>query len=368
VPGNAAGKSAAYRNQPPPKNDQRYNNDAHREIERLKRSVPPIRRNMKPSFEEIHSAPFVAFSLPRGTCEGKNGGNIEGEKSCHGLTLPLILFYSFASFAFPDAHASRFACHYVRSSMTILEPEQTDLKTPFGPMRTYIFRPAEPKRKFPGLVLFSEIFQVTGPIRRTAALLAGHGFVVAAPEIFHELEQGPGVVIPYDQAGADRGNAHKTSKELASYDADARACLDDLKSHAACTGRLGVIGICIGGHLAFRAAMNADVEAGVCLYATDIHKRSLAKGMKDNSLDRMKEITGEMLMIWGRQDPHVPREGRRVVYDAMADANLNFTWHEFNGQHAFIRDEGHRYDSELAMTCYRMAIDLFRRTLGPVPA
>ena len=252
--------------------------------------------------------------------------------------------------------------------MVITDNEHADLTTPFGTMRTYILRPADQTRRYPGIVLFSEIFQVTGPIHRTAALLAGHGFVVAVPEVFHELESQPGVVIPYDTAGADRGNKHKVAKELASYDADARAALDYLKTHPACTGRLGTVGICIGGHLAFRAAMNADVEAAVCFYATDIHKRSLAKGMNDNSLDRVKEIKGEIMMVWGRQDPHVPREGRRLVYDAMADANLNFTWHEFNGQHAFLRDEGHRYDPELAHLCYGMTVGLFRRRLGPEQA
>ena len=70
--------------------------------------------------------------------------------------------------------------------MTITDKEHVDLPTPNGPMRTYIFRPAA-AGKYPGLVLFSEIFQVTGPIRRTAALLAGHGFVVAMPEIYHEF-------------------------------------------------------------------------------------------------------------------------------------------------------------------------------------
>ena len=60
-------------------------------------------------------------------------------------------------------------------------------------------------------MLFSEIFQVTGPIRRTAAFLAGHGYTVAVPEIFHELEEGPGVVLAYDAAGAERGNSTSTT-------------------------------------------------------------------------------------------------------------------------------------------------------------
>jgi len=246
--------------------------------------------------------------------------------------------------------------------MTIKEIEHLDLPTPRGPMRTYIFRPAA-AGKYPGILLYSEIFQVTAPIRRTAALLAGHGFVVGVPEIYHEFLPA-GTVLAYDQAGADKGNELKTTKELASYDDDARAVLAGLKAHPACTGKLGVMGICIGGHLAFRAAMNPEVRAAVCFYATDIHKRSLGKGMCDDSLARIAELKGEMLMIWGRQDPHVPREGRLVVYNALADAGIHFTWHEFNGQHAFLRDEGPRYDPELALKSYGLALELFKRKLG----
>jgi carboxymethylenebutenolidase len=246
--------------------------------------------------------------------------------------------------------------------MTITDSEFADLATPAGPMRTYVFRPTAPGR-YPGVVLFSEIFQVTGPIRRTAAFLAGHGFVVAVPEIYHEFEA-PGSVFAYDQAGADRGNALKTRKELQSYDDDARAALAFLKAHPQCTGRLGAMGICIGGHLSFRAALNPDTLAAVCFYATDIHRRGLGAGMNDNSLDCIPEIKGELLMIWGRQDPHVPPEGRAKIHASLAAAGARFTWHEFNGAHAFLRDEGPRYDPELAQQGYAMAIGLFRRKLG----
>ena len=246
--------------------------------------------------------------------------------------------------------------------MIITDTESADLHTPTGPMRTYLFRPAAEGR-YPGLVLYSEIFQVTGPIRRTAAMLASHGFVVAVPEIYHELEPA-GTVLAYDEAGAARGNRHKITKELSSYDGDARAALDYLKSFLHCTGKLGVMGICIGGHLAFRAAMQPDALATTCFYATDIHKRGLGLGLHDDSLDRIGEITGELLMIWGRQDPHIPREGRALIYNALSDAGRHFQWHEFNAAHAFLRDEGPRYDPAAARICYDMALELFKRKLG----
>ena len=246
--------------------------------------------------------------------------------------------------------------------MTLRETEAIDIPTPNGPMRTHLFRPAAPGR-YPGIVLYSEIFQMTGPIARTAAFLAGHGFLVAVPEIYHEFLPA-GTVLAYDQAGADLGNRLKTDKELSAYDADARAVLAFLKTHAASTGKLGVMGICIGGHIAFRAAMNPEVAAGVCFYPTDLHKRGLGKGMNDDSLARTAEIKGELLMVFGRQDPHIPAEGRAMVYAALAAAGTHFTWHEFNGAHAFLRDEGFRYDPEIAYVAMGMAVDIFRRKLG----
>ncbi len=246
--------------------------------------------------------------------------------------------------------------------MIVTTDEPVELKTASGPMRTHVVRPAAPG-KYPGLVFFSEIFQVTGPIRRMAAVLAGHGYVVAIPEIYHEFEPA-GTVLEYDTAGSDRGNILKTTKELASYDSDARAVLDYLASSPHCTGQLGAIGICIGGHLSFRAAMNPDVLGAVCFYATDIHKGGLGKGMKDDSLARAKDIRGELLMIFGRQDPHIPLAGRTTILARLNEVGANFSWHEVNGAHAFMRDEGVRYDPELALQLFGMVFDFFHRRLG----
>ena len=246
--------------------------------------------------------------------------------------------------------------------MIIVNDEYVTLDTPDGPMRTHIVRPAALGR-YPGLIFYSEIFQITAPIRRTAAMLAGHGYIVAMPEIYHEFES-PGTVFAYDQAGSDRGNYLKTAKKLVSYDTDARAVLDHLASRPDCTGKLGTMGICIGGHLAFRAAMNADVIATACFYATDIHKGSLGAGMNDDSLERAKDIHGELLMIWGRQDPHISLEGRLKVLARLNELGTRLSWHEVNGAHAFMRDEGIRYDPELAHSLYGLVFNFFHRKLG----
>lgn len=250
--------------------------------------------------------------------------------------------------------------------MIIRSQEFANIPTPTGPMRTCIFRPAQPG-DFPGIVFYSEIFQLTGPIRRMAAHLAGHGYIVAVPEIYHEFEA-PGTVLSYEKEGSDRGNALKTTKSIAAYDADARAALSFLNSFPVCNGRLGVMGVCIGGHLAFRAALQQDVRATVraaaCFYATDLHSSTLGEGKNDDSLARAKDIQAELLMIWGRQDPHVPFDGRTHIRQRLEAANLNYTWHEVNAAHAFLRDEGPRHDPNLFRLTLGLALDLFQRRLN----
>src|ERR1035437_8580830 len=117
-----------------------------------------------------------------------------------------------------------------------------------------------------------------------------------------------------------------------------RPALDHFAAWPNCTRKLGALGICIGGHLACRAAMNPDVLGAAFFYATDIHKGSLGEGIQDDSLERAKDIRGELLMIWGGQDPHIPLEGRMKVLARLNELGTRLSWHEVNGAHAFMRD------------------------------
>ena len=170
-------------------------------------------------------------------------------------------------------------------------------------------------------------------------------------------------MLGYDNAGAERGNHHKLARTIAAFDDDAKSAVQFLRASPHCTGKIGSVGWCIGGHLSFRAALLPEVRATACFYATDIHKGSLGSG-GDDSLRRAADIQGELMMVWGRQDPHVPEEGRALIQRTLAAAQVRFTWHEYNAAHAFMRDEGPRYDPALALVGYRAALDLFARNLG----
>jgi carboxymethylenebutenolidase len=246
--------------------------------------------------------------------------------------------------------------------LIIRSDEIEDLPTPdSGVMRLHIIRPGGPGR-FPGVLFFSEIYQVTDPIRRLAAMVAGQGYLVAMPEVYHEYEP-PGTVLRYDQAGTDRGNALKTTKTIAAFDADAKLGLAALARNAACNGRLATMGVCLGGHLAYRAALDPSVSAAACFYATDIHSGTLGAGKADDSLARMDELRAETLFVWGRQDPHVPFAGRQAIRARLEEVNARYEWHEVNAAHAFLRDEGPRYDPALFLQAIGWMLAMFDRTL-----
>jgi carboxymethylenebutenolidase len=242
----------------------------------------------------------------------------------------------------------------------IVRTSHLDLPTPTGVMRTHVYAPIT-ERKVAGILLYPEIFQQTGPIVRLCAQFASHGYLVMAPEIYHQHEP-PGTVLGYDDAGKDKGNAYKKQTTLATFDADAGVVLDALREHPQCNGRLATAGFCIGGHLAFRAALRPEILACASFYPTDLHTGTIGEGGAD-TLARTSEMKGEVAMLWGRQDPHIPAEGRAAVYRALHESGTRFTWHEVNAEHAFMRDEGARYDAAAARLAMGVALDLFQRAL-----
>ncbi|KAH7915807.1 dienelactone hydrolase [Hygrophoropsis aurantiaca] len=239
------------------------------------------------------------------------------------------------------------------------------------PMRIFVISPVVPNyphAKFPGVVCFSEIYQVTGPVERFAGQIASQGYIVACPSSYHEFE-GP-EAIPYDVEGTDRGNKYKIEKEVAAYDEDATLSIDLLVSLPNCNGRIAATGMCLGGHLAFRAAFDTRILASVCFFATDVHTATLGKGKQDDSLERVRrgDMTGkgELVMIFGKQDTHVPRAGRDLIRASLDDADVACSFLEVQAQHAFIRDEQSkgRWDAALTRSLFAFMMEVFERTVG----
>ncbi len=209
-------------------------------------------------------------------------------------------------------------------------------------MRIYLASP-DKAGKYPGILFYSDIYQLGSPITRLADHLAGYGFVVAAPEIYHR--QLPlGTVIEPTDIGKIQGNEAARKTTTSEFDTDATAVIDFLsQDDGVASDKIGAMGFCIGGHLACRAALHPQVKASVCVYPTGIHSGKLGREKAD-TLDRLSEIQGELLLIFGTLDPHVPEDGRITIKKALEKAEIRHIIKEYEANHTFMRDDGYRFD------------------------
>ena len=229
--------------------------------------------------------------------------------------------------------------------------------SPDGEIRSMVIRPVGDD-PWPGLLLYTDIFQLTESTLRTARRLAAAGFVVCAPEIYPHGELA-GVALEFDDAGKQAGLAGAAATTTAQFDADRVAVLDHLAGRADVT-TLFATGFCIGGHLAFRAALDPRVAATVCFYPTGLQNGGL--GADDpRSLAAAGDIRGRLMVVFGSQDPHVPADARLAIVSALYAAGLDdLELHVYRGgEHAFMRDVGPRHDPALTDLALAEAVAFF---------
>ena len=253
------------------------------------------------------------------------------------------------------------------SCMAVVTQDYVDVPVGQLSMRTFVVAPVvssdtDPE-PLPGIVFYSDIFQLTEPTLRWCVRLASYGFVVAAPEIYHRIEPA-GTVLAFDDEGKARGQHDATATPVADFDADIAALLDWLAERTG-GAPLGAAGHCTGGHLAFRAAFDRRVRATVCWYPTGLHDGLLAAEPDAGTLARADEITGELLLIFGSRDPHTPEAGRDIIRRGVAGNQVS--WRVVDAEHAFGRDVGPRYDPEITDTAFAETIDFFRRLMRGTP-
>jgi carboxymethylenebutenolidase len=238
----------------------------------------------------------------------------------------------------------------------VLSREYVDIPVDGRAMRTFVAAPRA-GGPHPGVVFYTDIFQLTEPSLRWAVRLAGYGYLVAVPEIYHRREA-PGTVLEFDDEGKVRGQADADATPVAEFDEDVDAALAWLGERCE---TIFAAGHCTGGHLAFRAAFRDQVRATACWYATGLHDGKLGQDADAGSLARAGEIGGELLTVWGTRDPHTPEAERGVVRAGLAGLGDRLTWREYDAEHAFGRDVGDRYDPAVTDEAFAETIALFRR-------
>jgi carboxymethylenebutenolidase len=183
--------------------------------------------------------------------------------------------------------------------------EWIDVDGPDGRFGAYLASP--PSGYGPGLLLLQEIFGVNEHIRGVAEQYALDGFVVLAPDLF--WRQGHRIALGYEGADRERANALKNALEPDETWRDLEASLAALRARQELRGRVGALGYCLGGRLAFNAAASLGVDAAVAYYGGGIQ----------GQLALAEQIRCPIQFHYGALDAHIPPEAVEAVRQAMAD-------------------------------------------------
>ena len=210
-----------------------------------------------------------------------------------------------------------------------------------------------PSGRGPGLVLIQEIFGVNQVMRDLADGYAAQGYVVACPDIF--WRQQPGIQIT-DQTDAEWAQAFSLFKgfDFTLGLSDLKQTLAALRGHAACTGKVGTVGYCLGGNLAYQMACQSSADASVSYYGVGL----------DALLDQATGLKHPLLMHIAEKDAFVPPAAQAKIKDALAD-NGQVSLYVYPGQdHAFARVGGKHFDQASADAANRRTADFFKTHLG----
>lgn len=203
----------------------------------------------------------------------------------------------------------------------------------------------------PGIVVIQEIFGVNKVMRDITDALAEQGYVALCPDLFWRIE--PGIDIT-DQTEEHWKKAFDLfgKFDLANGIVDVQATINALRPLT--TGKVGAVGYCLGGQLAYLTACHTDIDASVGFYGVNIQTRLAdAAGIK----------APLMLHIAGK-DEFVPPEAQAQVIDGLKN-NAHVTIHQYpQDDHAFARVGGAHYSKTSADAANARTLEFFKKNLG----
>jgi carboxymethylenebutenolidase len=204
----------------------------------------------------------------------------------------------------------------------------------------------------PAIVLFMEAFGVNSHIKAVARRFANEGYAVLAPDMYHR--SGRMLAFAYDDAKRREAFSALTNEGIES---DLRASLAYLSKHPAVDrGRIGAVGFCVGGFMAFLAACRTDVATAVCFYGGGIVNRR--EGLKlEPLLTEAARIKVPVLMLFGEKDASIPQ----VEVDAIRNRlSMQPREHEVvvyaSAEHGFFCDERASFNSDAAADAWKRTV------------
>src|SRR5271155_4064706 len=213
--------------------------------------------------------------------------------------------------------------------------DQITVKGHNGVFSAYVARRNE--RPAPADVVIHEVFGVNTDIRQTCNELADQGFIAVEPEMYWREESNVNLSVTSE---ADWQHGLRLNQAF-DRDAGARDIRDTAILAAQlpqCTGKVAVLGYCIGGLMTFLTAARFGADAAVVYHGGDTEKY----------LDEAHRIDAPLLMHLGEEDEFISKDAQAQIKAALA-GKPSATVHSYPGQyHAFSRHNGAHYNAAAA--------------------
>tara|TARA_B100000029_G_scaffold447041_1_gene468553 strand:+ start:626 stop:1324 length:699 start_codon:yes stop_codon:yes gene_type:complete len=214
----------------------------------------------------------------------------------------------------------------------------------------YVARPAE--RAKAAILVIQEIFGVNAGIRRKCDKLAEEGYLAIAPDLFWRLE--PGVeldpdVEPEFQRALDLMGRFNQDQGIR----DIEATIHYIRREES-VPKVGCVGYCLGGRLAFMTAARTDIDASVGYYGVGI----------DGLLGEKHAIANPLMLHIPTEDGFVDKNTQKAMHDGLDD-HPKVTLHDYEGlDHGFATEFGKRRSEDAAQLADSRTAEFFARHLG----
>jgi carboxymethylenebutenolidase len=231
-------------------------------------------------------------------------------------------------------------------------------------MGGYLARPdiADP---IGSVIVGMELFGVSAHVRDICDRLASLGYLALAPDLYHR--SAPGIELAADEHGRTRGFELLQQLTRTQVLDDVRATIAFL--HERNIPLAGMVGLSVGGHVAYLAAAHLDLPAIAVFYGGWIPTTDITISQPEPTITSTPDITGRVLMLVGSEDLIIPSEHRSQIADALTAAGIDHKLIEYPGVgRGFLCDRRHSFHPEAANNAWNHLVSLLAETSNRPPA
>ncbi len=236
------------------------------------------------------------------------------------------------------------------------------VKVPNGDLQidAYLAQPAG-EGPFPAVVVFQEIFGVNAHIREVSERIANEGYVAIAPALYQRIA--PGFETGYQGDDFKIGKDYKAQTKASELLSDTQATIDYLKTLPSVkSDRLGSIGFCFGGHVAYLTATLDDLKATASFYGAGI--ATMCPGEDEPTINRTGDISGTLYAFFGNEDASIPSEQVEQIEAELSKHQIPHKIFRYDGaDHGFFCDHRDSYNSTAAADAWQKVQQLFEQEL-----